>query len=125
MDLLLSWVNAAACGLISLALVGAILSPKVHDGVVIKVGLICLAAGFGAIAVSGTMAVSLQAGQRTHRPARSSLTRSVFPQEQANVIGTEVQDLTSADAVAVYEHLVHAMTEAARLERSGMTGAKA
>ena len=43
----------------------------------------------------------------------------------ANVIGTEVQDLTSADAVAVYEHLVHAMTEAARLERSGMTGAKA
>ncbi len=51
MDLLLSWVNAAACGLISLALVGAILSPKVHDGIVIKVGLICLAAGFGAIAL--------------------------------------------------------------------------
>jgi hypothetical protein len=51
MDLLLSWVNAAACGLISLALIGAILSPKVHDGIVIKVGLICLAAGFGAIAL--------------------------------------------------------------------------
>ena len=51
MDLLLSWINAAACGLISLALVGAILSPKVHDGVVIKVGLICMAAGFGAMAL--------------------------------------------------------------------------
>lgn len=51
MDLLLSWVNAAACGLISIALIGAILSPKVHDGVVIKIGLICLAAGFGAIAL--------------------------------------------------------------------------
>lgn len=51
MDMLLSWINAAACGLISLALLGAILSPKVHDGVVIKIGLICLAAGFGAIAL--------------------------------------------------------------------------
>jgi len=51
MDLLHSWINAAACGLISVALIGAILSPKVHDGVVIKIGLICLAAGFGAIAL--------------------------------------------------------------------------
>lgn len=51
MDLLLSLSNAAACGLISLALIGAILSPKVHDGVVIKVGLICMAAGFGAMAL--------------------------------------------------------------------------
>lgn len=51
MDLLISWVNAAACGLLSLALLGAILSPKVHDGIVIKVGLICMCAGFGAIAL--------------------------------------------------------------------------
>lgn len=51
MDMLLSWINAAACGLISLALIGAILCPKVHDGIVIKIGLICLAAGFGAIAL--------------------------------------------------------------------------
>lgn len=51
MNLLLSWGNAAACGLISLALIGAILNPKVHDGIVIKIGLICLAAGFGAIAL--------------------------------------------------------------------------
>lgn len=51
MDQLPSLANAAACGLISLALIGAILSPKVHDGIVIKIGLICLAAGFGAIAL--------------------------------------------------------------------------
>lgn len=51
MDLLLAWINAAACASISLALVGAILSPKVHDGIIIKTGLICLAAGFGAIAL--------------------------------------------------------------------------
>lgn len=51
MDLLLTWLNAAACGLISLALVAAILSPKVHDGIVVKVGLISMAAGFGAIAL--------------------------------------------------------------------------
>lgn len=51
MDLLLSCINAAASGLISLVLIGAILSPKVHDGVVVKIGLICLAAGFGAIAL--------------------------------------------------------------------------
>lgn len=51
MDLLISWVNAAACGLFSLALLGAILSPKVHDGIVIKTGLICLCAGFGAVAL--------------------------------------------------------------------------
>ena len=51
MELLLLLVNAAACGAISLALLWAILSPRVHDGVVIKVGLICMALGFGAIAV--------------------------------------------------------------------------
>jgi len=50
METLLSWINALACGLISLALIGAIVSPRVHDGVVIKIGLICLALGFGAIA---------------------------------------------------------------------------
>ncbi len=51
METLLSWINASACGLISLALVGAIISPRVHDGVVIKAGLICLALGFGAMAL--------------------------------------------------------------------------
>lgn len=52
MDLLISWINAAACGLISLALIGAIVSPRVHDGIVVKVGLISMAGGFGATALS-------------------------------------------------------------------------
>jgi hypothetical protein len=47
----LALFNAAACGLISLALVGAVLHPRVHDGVVIKAGLISMALGFGSIAV--------------------------------------------------------------------------
>lgn len=51
MDAILSFLNAGACGLISLALIGAILSPKVHDGIVIKIGLICLACGFGSMAL--------------------------------------------------------------------------
>lgn len=51
MDEFLSFLNAGACGLISLALIGAILSPRVHDGIVIKIGLICLAAGFGSMAL--------------------------------------------------------------------------
>lgn len=51
MDTLFSYINALASGLISLALLGAILSKRVHDGVIIKVGLICLMAGFGAIAL--------------------------------------------------------------------------
>lgn len=51
MGMALTLFNAAACGLIALALVGAILSPKVHDGIVIKAGLISMALGFGSIAV--------------------------------------------------------------------------
>ena len=51
MDMALSLINAFACGVISLALIGAVLSPRVHDGVVIKVGLISMALGFGSIAL--------------------------------------------------------------------------
>lgn len=51
MELVLSWINAAACGLISMALVGAILSPRVHDGIVVKIDLISMSTGFGAIAL--------------------------------------------------------------------------
>lgn len=51
MDTFLSSLSAIANGLISLAIIGAILSPKVHDGVVIKTGLIGMAAGFGALAL--------------------------------------------------------------------------
>lgn len=51
MDFLLIWLNAAACGLISTALLGAILSPRVHDGVVIKIGLICMVIGFSTLSL--------------------------------------------------------------------------
>lgn len=51
MENLLYLINAAACGLISVALLGAILSPRVHDGIVVKVGLISMAIGFGAISL--------------------------------------------------------------------------
>ena len=51
MNYLIESVNALGCGLISLSLMWAILSPKVHDGVVIKIGLIGMALGFGSIAL--------------------------------------------------------------------------
>ena len=51
MDLLLAWANGIVCALIACGLLAAILSPRVRDGVVIKVGLICMALGFGGIAV--------------------------------------------------------------------------
>lgn len=51
MDMLLQLINSGACGLITTALAWMVLSPKVHDGVVIKAGLICMALGFGSIAL--------------------------------------------------------------------------
>lgn len=51
MDIAFSLLNALACGLISLALIGAVLSPRVHDGIIIKVGLVSMALGFGACAL--------------------------------------------------------------------------
>lgn len=51
MDFALSLINAIACSAISLALVGAILSTRIHDGVIVKTGLISMALGFGSIAL--------------------------------------------------------------------------
>ena len=51
MELLLSWITGGASGLISLALLCVILNPRVHEGIVIKSGLICMCAGWGAIAL--------------------------------------------------------------------------
>lgn len=51
MESIFAFVNAGASGLIALALVWAILDPRVHDGIIIKVGLISMAAGFGSIAL--------------------------------------------------------------------------
>jgi len=44
-------LNAAACGLIALAMIVAVLHPRVQDGIVVKVGLISMTLGFGSIAV--------------------------------------------------------------------------
>lgn len=43
MGLILSATNAAVCGLLSFLLVCLVLSPKVHDGVVMKIGLSVMA----------------------------------------------------------------------------------
>ncbi len=51
MDAMLAFINAAASGLIAIALIGAIVSTRVNDGVIVKVGLICMAMGFGSIAM--------------------------------------------------------------------------
>lgn len=51
MDAVLALINAASSGLIAVALIAAIVSTRVHDGVVIKVGLIGMALGFGSIAI--------------------------------------------------------------------------
>lgn len=51
MDTTLALINAAASGLIALVLCCLILSRRVHDGIVIKAGLIAMALGFGSIAM--------------------------------------------------------------------------
>jgi sulfite exporter TauE/SafE len=51
MDILLGLINAAACGLIALVLCWLVLDPKVHDGIVIKTGLIAMVLGFGSISL--------------------------------------------------------------------------
>lgn len=51
MDLAFQLFNAVACACITMALIGAVLSPKVHDGIVIKVGLSSMALGFGSLAL--------------------------------------------------------------------------
>lgn len=49
MNEFLALVNGGASGLISLALCYVVLNPKIHDGIVIKLGLISMALGFGSI----------------------------------------------------------------------------
>lgn len=51
MDTLLSLINGVTCGLIALALLGAIMSKHVHDGIIMKVGLVAMMFGFGSIAL--------------------------------------------------------------------------
>lgn len=51
MDSMLTWGTAAFNGVVSLVLMAAVLSPRVHDGVVVKAGLISMSLGFGSIAL--------------------------------------------------------------------------
>jgi len=48
---LLDLLNAAACGSIALILIAGVLHPRVQDGIIVKVGLISMALGFGSIAM--------------------------------------------------------------------------
>lgn len=47
LDQLIKLTSAAAFAAITLVLLYAILSPRVHDGVIVKAGLIVMAAGYG------------------------------------------------------------------------------
>jgi hypothetical protein len=65
MDVFISIVNAAASAMIALGLVAAILSKRVLDGVVIKIGLCSMALGFVVIAIHmARVATDLQGLER-------------------------------------------------------------
>jgi hypothetical protein len=51
MEILITWINAGASLVIALALITAILSNHVHDGIVIKIGLGSMALGFLVVAM--------------------------------------------------------------------------
>lgn len=48
---LLDMLNTASCGGLALVLIYAVMHPRVQDGIIVKVGLISMALGFGSIAV--------------------------------------------------------------------------
>lgn len=52
MDRLMSVINLAACGLLSAAALWAVLSPRVQDGIIIKLGLGMLSLGFAAVGLA-------------------------------------------------------------------------
>lgn len=51
MDTIVSLINGLASGIIALALIAAALSRRVHDGVIIKIGLCSMALGFVVLAL--------------------------------------------------------------------------
>lgn len=67
MDFILSLTNAAVCGALAILLGGMVLSKRVHDGIVIKCGLIAMFFGFGAIALCFIDGSSVGDGQRFAR----------------------------------------------------------
>jgi hypothetical protein len=46
MDTLIHWVNLVVCAVLALALATAVLSPRVRDGIVMKLGLMSMSLGF-------------------------------------------------------------------------------
>lgn len=67
MGLILSAANAVVCGVLSFLLVWMVLSPKVHDGVVIKSGLSTMAVAFAMIAGFSLDADTAFDGERFQR----------------------------------------------------------
>ena len=51
MDTIVSYINGAASAFLAIAAAFAVLSPRVRDGVLAKLGLIAIAVGFGVAAV--------------------------------------------------------------------------
>lgn len=51
MDALFNWCTSASMGVVAIALMVAVLNPAVHDGVVVKAGLISMSLGFGSMAL--------------------------------------------------------------------------
>lgn len=67
MEQLLFLLNAAAYMAISAALMVCVVSPQVHDGVVMKTGLCCMSIAFGSLAyhlVDGINAAEVRAIER-------------------------------------------------------------
>lgn len=52
MDQFITTFNGAVCSMLAIAAAWAALNPKVHDGVVIKAGLISMALGFAGTALA-------------------------------------------------------------------------
>lgn len=46
MDTLVHWVNLVVCAVLALVLAVAVLSPRVRDGIVMKLGLMSMSLGF-------------------------------------------------------------------------------
>lgn len=64
MGLVLPISNAVVCGLLSLLMVWMVLSPKVHDGIVIKAGLSTMAVSFAGISWASIDPEALWNGER-------------------------------------------------------------
>lgn len=51
MDTIIAVINALSCSIVALGLISAVLSRRVYDGVIVKVGLCSMALGFICVAL--------------------------------------------------------------------------